>query len=107
MFPEERGPGLVHGSLVEGFFDPQAIPAPEGLGKVGHPVGVGAAEGGEARVETGVNDGGRVDAHVAGAARGSKVAATRALPVAAGEDLVESADNRRGHGLLVGLPSPG
>ena len=107
MFPKEGGPGLVHGSLVEGFFDPQAVPAPEGLGTIGHPVGIRTTESGEARVETGVNDGGRVDAHVAGAACNSQVTPASALAVAAGEDLVESADNRRGHGLVAGLPSPG
>ena len=57
VFPEEGGPGLVHGSLVEGFFDPQTIPAPEGLGAVRYTVGVRAPKGGKARVETGVDDG--------------------------------------------------
>ena len=107
VFPEEGGPGLVHASLVEGIFDPQAVPAPDGLGTIGHPVGVGAPHGGKARVEAGVDDGGRVDAHVARAARSRQVAAASALAVASGENLVESADNRGGHGLVVGIPSPG
>ena len=107
MFPEEGGPGLVHCRLVERVLDPEAIPAPERLGTVRHPVGVGAPKRGEARVEARVDDGRRVDAHVARAVRGRQVTPTRAFTVAPREDLVEPAHDGRGRGRVRAFPSPG